>query len=692
MSRVSNDSREIGSPDSAYQPSEPPRMSTFCKLSVNRDQQDICRGCQKVQGLFEYRRNNKKFSAIGCQFHENFAELQTCAMRCYCCRVLLRALLLSQITTLDVENIKTLPTPHQIWACLKGDVLIVQIGSSDQAHVSAKVGYIATNSAGYVNLPLYTEQAIDEAKKWFDECHNKHAKTCDSLGWSSKNPTRLVRLLPGGTKVQIIETKSMKLVRYVALSYSWGDTTTKDPKEKEEIRSIKDLKNMNVPFPLSKLPATVQDTLRVAAILGVEYIWIDALCIKTTATTDWNYEAARMHEVYGNACVTLCACSSKKSIDGLFKPRNAWKYPSEPCRLDRYWLVNFDNTLEEIRSKADLFSRAWTLQEERLSPRIMYLCGQRLYWSCSGFQHSERGNRRGTIPPRRTPYEAPSARQEMRHPQAFLRSRHEGKEKLLQQQWLELVEDYIRRDLSCSKDRFDAISGLAAQYLVPFCVDKEVKDQEYLAGLWRLTFAQDLTWSVESAAKYEENLRNVVPASWSWASLPLRTIIKFQDDFTPNSDFTLMEGSRLGQRDQSDDVLSVVQRGSKVTSVKTRGQMRRFFHNDSRRLDWSVIENPNFSSYRDESVHSINDTDGRIMAQEPHMQGITGQLDYLPTDDRNIYCLNLGQSAMLLLVYAGSVAEGEATLKSYRRIGISKNFSENFFAHSRARIETFVLV
>ena len=671
-------------------------MSGFSRLSVNRDQQRICQGCKKIEGLFEHRRNQTALpSVIGCQFHESFNELQTCAARCYSCRVFLRALLLRQVTTLDVERIKHLPAPHQIWASLKGDILNVQIGSRDVARVWAKVHCMGSNSAGYVNLFPYTLRAIEEAKWWFDECHKNHTRTiggCGSLGWSNRNPSRLVRLLSDGTRVHIIETKSMPLVRYVALSYSWGVQTTDDLEEQKKILSIKDWKYVDEPFELSKLPATIQDALRVATNLNVEFIWVDALCIRKTATTDWNYEAARMHEVYGNACVTLCTCSSEKSIDGLYKPRIAWKYPSEPCRLDRYWLANFDTTLEEIRSQAPLFSRAWTLQEERLSPRIMYLCGQRLYWSCAGFQYSEMGNRLGSIPPRREPYEGPSASQEMRHPQAFLQARHERKEKLLHQQWLELVEDYLRRDLSEPKDRFDAISGLAAQYLVPFCSDNKVKVQEYLAGLWRLTFAQDLSWSVESAASYRNNLRNIVSATWSWASLPLCTIIRTHDKFTPSSDFTLLEESRLEQENQPDDVLSVVKRGSEVISVEVHGPMRLFFNNNSRRLDWSVVEDTSFSSYRGESVHSMNGTNGRILAQEPHMQGIMGQLDYLPQFEQSLYCLHLGQSMMLLLVYSGAVTKGKNTLKSYRRVGISSNAPENFFGHGKAKIERLVLL
>lgn len=677
-------------------------MPNFTTLSVKRDQQQICRGCQDIEGLFEFRRSKPRYaSAIGCQFHETFNELQTCAKRCYCCRVFLRAYLTRRITSQDVKKLKDLPARHQIWAKLEEDILEVQIRNSERLHSSARVRCLETNAVGFVNLEPQTVGAIKEAKWWFDECHHKHGHSCGNLKWSGQNPSRLVRIFPDLKKVQLVDAHRMQTVRYAALSYAWGVETTNKAKEKEEILSTKGWKYTDEPFPLSELPATIRDAMRVTQGLGIDFIWIDALCIRTSATTTWNYEAARMHEVYGNACVTLCACSSEKSIDGLFNPRGAWEYPSEPCRLDQFWLANFDMTLNEVRLQAPLFSRAWTLQEERLSPRILYLCGQRVYWSCSGFQRSELGRQVGKIPPRKEPYGDPSTLKRIRDPQEFLRSRHEGKVKLLHQQWLELVQDYTRRSLFKPKqDRFDAISGLAAQYLVPFCSNNIVRDQEYLAGLWRLTFAQDLAWSVQGTVSYRNSLRDIVPApSWSWASLPLCTVINMPNDFTATGEFTLLEGSGLEQEGQSDDVLSVAKRGALVRLVEVRGLMRRFFKETSRCVAWSTIQSNHgreseysFSSYRAESVHSINDKNGKILAYEPHMQEVVGQLDYLSGYERGVYCFQIGESSMLLLVKAGMITKGNTALQEYCRVGASSNVPENFFAHGKAEVQRLVLI
>lgn len=589
----------------------------------------------------------------------------------------------------------------QIWAKLEQDILEVRVGDSRIAHAVARVRCLQTNSVGFTNLePKIT---LEEAKLWIDGCHKNHAG-CGNLPWSDRNPSRLVHILPGLKNIQLVDAQLMKQVSYTALSYAWGGDATDDEEEKAFIKSPQDRSNDVEPFPVSELPATIQHAIEVTKNLDIDYIWIDALCIrKTSDDSGWNSEASRMHEVYGNARVTLFACSGEKSTDGLFHSRDAWEYISEPCRLDRFWLANFDMALDEVRTKASLFSRAWTLQEERLSPRILYLCGQRLYWSCSFSQRSELDRLVGNNPPRRKPYEDPTPSKWLRRPQEFLQTQRQGKEELLHQQWLEIVRDYTRRDMYRATDRFPAICGLAVQYLVPFCSNGQVKREEYLAGLWRQTFAQDLAWMVQGAGSLSKNLRNIAP-SWSWASLPLRTVVNMQHEFIETTAFTLLETSRLG-KGEADDVLGVAQRGAEIKAVVVRGLLRHFVNEVSQWVAWSTVKSSHgkekgydFQKYLAKSVHSVSDTNGEILAYEPHMRPIVGWLDYRFLEDEQtewtkaLYCLKIGESSMLLLEKAEMVEKDNIFYQGYRRAGISTDFREGFFANDQAKLQNFVLV
>lgn len=77
-----------------------------------------------------------------------------------------------------------------------------------------------------------------------------------------------------------------------------------------------------------------------------------------------------------------------------------------------------------------------------------------------------------------------------------------------QQQWLTVLEAYSGCNLTFSKDKLIAISGIARMM-------KEEMRCEYLAGLWRNDLEHQLLWSVVQPSK----LRRPRKPSWSWISL-----------------------------------------------------------------------------------------------------------------------------------------------------------------------------
>lgn len=190
------------------------------------------------------------------------------------------------------------------------------------------------------------------------------------------------------------------------------------------------------------------------------------------------------------------AQANEQSMDCCTQERHG-DYRNEACRLDEQWLITEDMSLNKVRDRTPLFTRGWVLQEERLSPRVLYLYSQGVYWPCSEAQHTEMGLQ---LADSRQPLQSSQASYlSLRPPQLFLETRWECAWDPLHQQWLEMVKDYVHRDLTEPSDRFDAISGLAAQYLMAYkdSNSDEVRDQEYLAGLWRMSYWQDLAWSME---------------------------------------------------------------------------------------------------------------------------------------------------------------------------------------------------
>lgn len=56
--------------------------------------------------------------------------------------------------------------------------------------------------------------------------------------------------------------------------------------------------------------------------MGVEYIWIDSLCIIQDSEDDWRMKSARMGDVYKYASCNIAATEAKDGESGLFTDRN----------------------------------------------------------------------------------------------------------------------------------------------------------------------------------------------------------------------------------------------------------------------------------------------------------------------------------------------------------------------------------
>ncbi|KAF1816274.1 HET-domain-containing protein [Eremomyces bilateralis CBS 781.70] len=75
-------------------------------------------------------------------------------------------------------------------------------------------------------------------------------------------------------------------------------------------------------FRASILPKTLRDAVHVARKFGLEWIWVDALCIIQGDTTDWNWESSKMASIYENSALTICADLASDTDTGILLPRD----------------------------------------------------------------------------------------------------------------------------------------------------------------------------------------------------------------------------------------------------------------------------------------------------------------------------------------------------------------------------------
>jgi len=156
------------------------------------------------------------------------------------------------------------------------------------------------------------------------------------------------------------------------------------------------------------LPKTFQDAVRFAREFGVQYLWIDSLCIIQNDPEDWAREAARMTEVYESGLFTIAADAGDSSSAGLLHTdegrrvticvlkapglRYAGTMVDVYVRADGEKMINdvaHHNIVDAIadstnhRERSRLSRRAWVMQERLLSPRTLHFTAAELAWECN---------------------------------------------------------------------------------------------------------------------------------------------------------------------------------------------------------------------------------------------------------------------------------------------------------------------
>lgn len=166
-------------------------------------------------------------------------------------------------------------------------------------------------------------------------------------------------------------------------------------------RALKsNLQDIQSEIPMEKLPRTFQDAILSVRRLQLRFLWIDALCIIQDDPADWAREAARMHEVYGSAYLTIAATSATSSTDGFLK-RSQEMTSSIPYYKDTHtkpcgrFFLAYKQTSGDQGSWfsnieiAQWNSRGWTFQERLLSKRVLHFTKRKLFWECRTIDASE---------------------------------------------------------------------------------------------------------------------------------------------------------------------------------------------------------------------------------------------------------------------------------------------------------------
>lgn len=337
---------------------------------------------------------------------------------------------------------------------------------------------------------------LDTLRKWLKTCDTEHSGHCKIPPWSAASGPQW-----------LIDVDNLCLVRahedcsYAALSYVWGQvetlTTTKD-----------NLSFLQEPMSLKAhhdyLSRVIKDTMQLVSLLGIDYLWVDCLCIVQDDEESLQHEIDRMGDIYQNAYVVVAAANGWDANHGLrgvhnvTEPRSLAVSDLRDLRGDT-WSLNGRST------KPFWYTRGWTFQEMVLARRLIVFHYQFVLWHCAHDARHEFSDDKSSI--------------SKEHRQMFGRMCREVDKFIFHpwpnvRQFMDHVNHYNRRTLSYPEDALRAFSGLLSAWNPSF-------DGGFICGLPQMFFDDALLWQGNTALNRRRHSGGpsqdpFFPPSWSW--------------------------------------------------------------------------------------------------------------------------------------------------------------------------------
>ncbi|KAL4778822.1 hypothetical protein BJX76DRAFT_362365 [Aspergillus varians] len=262
------------------------------------------------------------------------------------------------------------------------------------------------------------------------------------------------------------------------------------------------------------MPLTFMDAVEVCRCLGIEFLWVDSLCIMQDSENDWLTQSGKMCEYYSNSWITIAADGAADSTQGFLRDQKRklnvrrFECPGEDGGLSQICVRrkggNIDTFHHHVWSgpqQSALTYRGWTLQESILSPRILHYTAEEVTWECLVESRCEC----------------------QVQPHSLNGLKMEIQNVSFNRKWSMIIDHYSHRNLTDQTDKLIAISGLARLL-------QAQTTSSYFAGLWSDQFPEALLWMTYDYNGFEkyrpsQRILQYQAPTWSWASVTGRIIL-----------------------------------------------------------------------------------------------------------------------------------------------------------------------
>ncbi|KAF3010454.1 hypothetical protein E8E14_003032 [Neopestalotiopsis sp. 37M] len=410
----------------------------------------------------------------------------------------------------------------------------------DGGHADAPPGATTYLQGRHPNVDPKSDEALSWAQKQIHDCICFH--DCSGLQSQTRDlPTRLIYVpenVSNGCIRLVTDTTSLPpRTSYTALTHCWGDF---EPQCLTTVENIDAYSTEGQGIPWETIPQTFRDAMQYTRRLGLEYIWIDAICVMQKDDSDWEKESTRMFDYYSNAHVTLGTTLGADDTAGFFSERHvqasslylfdvifkgeklgvyAKRTVNETAQLNNYYashaMTHYDN------GGCPLFERAWAYQERLVSPRLLLFTPSQLFHECYADQRLHDSQQEGQPRTLKTTYGQLLQSGEQQDQEGF----YDGDGKT---SWRHLVAMFNALKLSFATDKLPAFAAVA-QHNSSRQVLAHAPEEEYLCGLRKGHLHHDLLWKAVgrsglegkgSEGTFTRSTSSYLAPSWSWASVP----------------------------------------------------------------------------------------------------------------------------------------------------------------------------
>jgi hypothetical protein len=402
------------------------------------------------------------------------------------------------------------------------DEELMMMFGTEQYVLGSHVYFRGMTKSNFLSGNTASDATYNRLRQWIQNCVSCHS-SCGN-GHENQIPRRLLDVTPiesgGDPGVRLVEAVS-SFGTYTCLSHCWGAAPMTARTVLQNLESYKDF------LPWSTLPQNFKDAVIITRRLGIQFVWIDSLCIVQDDKKDWEVESAKMADIYRNASLTIASAWSPDSRGGCFTTTRSdlcfelngahgistliGARLCDPCDG-----IGSTTNMKTVKYRFPLFQRAWVYQERLLSTRILYCNYGEFNFECNETSACECSNNilgphiAGRI------NNGEYLRRKAVHV-TKLRLNHNADLKVITDWWRQMVEEYSSLSLTEPADMLPAISGCAKEIA-------KITGDVYLSGLWKRTLIDDLLWF--QRGKWQPRPAWRAP-SWSWASVDTLNGIRY---------------------------------------------------------------------------------------------------------------------------------------------------------------------